>query len=88
MFFHPPLLSLPANVPTLPLLPLIHLFRAADCLLPESVLPTGPDGDGGSEVGKGRERKGEQRRNQSDSGPCGTCTVNLFQVGETQICAF
>lgn len=36
-----PALPLPANVPSLPLLPLIHLFRAADCLLSESDLPTG-----------------------------------------------
>lgn len=46
-------LSLPANVPSLPLLPLIHLFRAADCLLPESVLPTGLR-EGGREGGKGK----------------------------------
>lgn len=64
-----PALSLPANVPSLSLLPLIHLFRTADCLLPESVLPTGPGRDGGGVWGVGE--------------PCGTCAVYLFQMGDT-----
>lgn len=61
---------------------LIHLFRAADCLLPESVLPTAR-----VEIEQGSERKEKEDGAGDDCKPCGTCAVHLFQMGDTQIYA-
>lgn len=67
---------------------LLYIYSGLQTVCTQSqFFPRALGRDGGNRGGW-REREGEQSRHGGDSEPCGTCAVHLFQMAETQICAF